>query len=695
MSRILMHRFVVFFVLTLCAGAQQRAGGNQLRLRLNTANGQTQFRIGQSIPIVLTFESDKATNDSVLTGVTPRRIRPQMPDQFSAEPATGWVDPLQDLQWTAEAGVSSFMPGRATLNATHPVFIARSLNEFIVFRVPGHYVVRCTSSRRIATDGASLESSSLALDILPRDEAEDARQFATARATLETGKPPKEPERVMYMDKEKAQADAVNTLRSLDTEAAVTYLASIFGQSRHTDRDIEYALYASQHRAAIVAELERRMSDPDLTLTQTYLVALTELKARIQEKATGHALSTTDWNALDEAINKRVFETAATKTPQAKADTYFYLFETGSSSYRHTPAMRRLLVESLPTASPYTIEVLLSNNWSEIRDPALQPFLKQAVSRQWPQISPSIGGVALLRLAEFDPTSANDLARDALLSGNLSVGDAQLLEFSVPPSSQLDEALLSQYRQGMEVEARIARFASPAAKDEFWNAYNNRGAPNPGPQCASPILAYFFRVDRVEAARRVAEARKGGEQNCMALHFYELERALMSPGLERQLIRDTRSTQPNIRSEALRALSVAGAPGSLAELLQTLDETPGSQQEIIAAILQGRNWVLKADDYSRLEKSCAGTPVCQEIARVRRESEPPYTLHMFDFAGHRGVWLSSHEVDSLADLDAKLNLYPAGATFRWQAEGAVITADEREMRDRVQLLLARHGMRLI
>jgi hypothetical protein len=34
-SRILMHRFVVLFVLTLCAGAQQVAGGNRFTARLS------------------------------------------------------------------------------------------------------------------------------------------------------------------------------------------------------------------------------------------------------------------------------------------------------------------------------------------------------------------------------------------------------------------------------------------------------------------------------------------------------------------------------------------------------------------------------------------------------------------------------------------------------------------------------------
>ena len=111
------------------------------------------------------------------------------------------------------------------------------------------------------------------------------------------------------------------------------------------------------------------------------------------------------------------------------------------------------------------------------------------------------------------------------------------------------------------------------------------------------------------------------------------------------------------------------------------------------AILQGRNWFLKDADYSQLERNCPGGYICQEISRVQRESAPPYDLRLNDFAGHQGVWLSNHEVDSLAELDDKLTQYPAGATFRWQSGGVAINSEEREMRDRVQVLLAKHGMR--
>jgi hypothetical protein len=689
-----MRLLCIFFCATLSGLAQEPI----VRLLLGTVGGRTQFQLGQEIKLTLTFETDNTQKVSIVTGVRRRHVRLQTPDEFSAEPATGWIDPLGDLTWTMEANDQLVMlQYGGNLDATHPVVVERSLNEFIVFRQPGHYVIHCKTERLRSERRTKVESNGLALDILPSDEAEKARQFASARATLEAGKPPKEPERVFYTAKENAQADAVRTLRYLDTEAAATYLASIYGQGRRTGDEIEYALLASEHRGSIVRELERRMADSDLTLTQSFLITLIQLKARLQESNPGHTLSQADWAALDETVNKRVFELAAAKTPEAKAGTYFYLFETGSKSFRGTPEMLRLVVETLPFASLFQIEVLLSNEWSEVRGagPPLVRFLRQAVSHEWPQMSPSISGVALLRLAELDPKTANELATNALFSGELSIGDPELLEFSVPASPQLDQALLAQYQQGKPVESRIARFASPDIKDEVGRAWDARVVPRGTLQCATPLLAYFFRVDPTAAARRVADSRKAGTNPCMALRFYRMERRLMGPGLERQLIQDTTSSDPSIRLAAYQTLSLAGSPATLPELLQALEEATVSKQEIIAAILQGRNWLLKEADFARLAKECAGTLLCQEISRVKRESAPPYTLRLFNMFGHQGVWLSNHEVDSLADLDDKLTQYLLGAQFRWESGGASMSGEERDMRDRVQALLMKHGMTLL
>jgi hypothetical protein len=445
-----------------------------------------------------------------------------------------------------------------------------------------------------------------------------------------------------------------------------------------------------------VRELERRMADSDLTLTQSFLITLTQLKAFLQEAGTGRPFSQDDWTALDEAVDKRAFELAAGKTSEARAGTYFYLFETGSKSFRQSPAVRRLLIESLPFASPFHMEFLLSNSWGEIRSagPTLVPILKQAVSRPWPRLSPNVPGLALLRLAELDPASAKEIARNALLSGQPVISDARLVEISIPASPDVDQALLAQYGTGKPVDARIARFASPAIKDEMWRAYDKKHATDKS-ECATPLLAYFFRVDPEAAVRRVADSRMAGPYPCMALQFPGLERSLMSPGLESQLTLDAKSSDPTLRRAAYQTLSLAGSPAALTSLFQALEERPESAPDAIRAILRGRNWVLTEADYARLMETCPATSSCSEVAQIQRESAPPYTLRLFESFGHRGVWLSNRGVDNMDDFDELLRQYPAGATFRWQSGGSMINSDERDMRDQVQVLLAKRGMTLL
>jgi hypothetical protein len=231
----LRRKMTRFPVALVCVAVSAMSQQPPVHLRLGTPGGETQFHIGESIPVTLTFETTGSQSFPVATAAAPRRIRPQTPDEFSAEPDAGWVDPLKDLTWTMEGnGNSMLSQQQSTLDANHPVTVTRTLNVFVVFRAPGHYVVYCNSSR----SGANARSNGLVLEILPRDDAESARQFASARAILETGKPPAELERFIYQAKENAQADAVRTLRDLDTEAAVTYMASIYGQNRRTESDI-------------------------------------------------------------------------------------------------------------------------------------------------------------------------------------------------------------------------------------------------------------------------------------------------------------------------------------------------------------------------------------------------------------------------------------------------------------------------
>lgn len=494
-------RLALFLLATLCVTAQEPA----VHLTLGTPGGRTEFHIGEPIPVTLDFEVKGPRSFQISTDIRLRHLRPQVPDEFSATPTDEWVDPLADLQWYADAmGPSNGSWGSARLDALHPVHIERDLNEFIVFRKPGRYVVHATSARVVGA--GKLETNDIVLHILQRDEAWTARQFAAAKATLEAGKPPKEPERVFYTDKDNAQMDAVRSLRYLETEPAARYLVSIYGHGRRSDQEIEYALLASPYREAIVDEFQRQMADPDLTITQGYLIPLTQIQARLLERQLGHAFSREDWKTLGDATDKRVFELASGKNPESKADTYYYLFRVGSGDLRGSPEVLRRLIAWLPSASPWVAEIFLTTDWDTISSVRAQilPFLKGAVARSWPQFNPSVAGMALLRLAEMEPHAAADAALKELLSSEARIGDPELLELSLPPSRLLDQALLAQYQQGRPVEARIARFASADVDDDLWRAWSARPGRNGQRQsCVTPLFAYFLRVDPTAAPQNV------------------------------------------------------------------------------------------------------------------------------------------------------------------------------------------------
>lgn len=678
-------RVALILLVVQCAAAQQLA----VRLRLATADGRTEFRIGERIPVALIFESTGSQTFQISKDTGMRRLRPQGQDEFTATPATGWADPLAWLPWTADGWGGSMMHrDRALLDVLHPVRIERDLNEFIVFRSPGRYILHAVSSR---VEGAAkpVASNDLELRILPRDDAWTARQFAAAKITLEAGKPPKEPERTIYTDKENAQVDAVRTLRYLETESAARYLVSIYGSGRRSDSEIEYALLASPYSEAILDQYERDMADPGLAISQTYLGPFIEVGGQLKERQLGHKLSPADWKQSGDALDKRVFELAAGKNPQAKADTYYYLYLVGTGYLRGNAEVLDRLVTSLPSASPWVVAQFLSMNWGSIgaAQAHLEPFLKQAITRTWPLFGFSVNGMALLCLAQVDAQAAASIASRELLSGEFAIGDSDLFELPLPSSPALDQALLAQYRQSKPVEGRIARYASAAIKDDLWRIWTAR-PPASGERQSCLMFAYFFRVDPTAAAGRLADLRQDPGGACTALDFGTVERRLMSPGLERQLIADARSPDGNIQSAAFQMLAAGGSHADLPVLLDAIDAAQASRRNRIATVLNARSWVLMDADCERLAKACVGTDLCPEVERARREALPPYTIRPFDSNGHNGVWLANHEMDTLDDLAAALAQFPAGATFRWEEQG-------QETHEKVRALLAARGFLLL
>jgi hypothetical protein len=237
-----------------------------VELRLGTVGAKTEFRIGEAIPISLDFQYAGSESLRVLTGVTIRTIRPQRPDEFSAaavdgsanNSTNGWADPLGDLRWLSEP-VPGSGPRNSPLDSLHPVHLERDLNEFVVFRKPGRYLVTVQTSRVFVYPQAPpyvpsppINATPLELTIQPRDDAWSARQLETAKAILDpfVSRPP------AAQGEAKASIQAIRTLRYLDTEPAAQYLASIYGRAGiFGDRELEYAFYSSSYREVVLAEI--------------------------------------------------------------------------------------------------------------------------------------------------------------------------------------------------------------------------------------------------------------------------------------------------------------------------------------------------------------------------------------------------------------------------------------------------------
>jgi len=143
--------------LTLCLGyvfTMAGSGAQTLNptLGIETEDGQRTFRIGERIPLRLSFINPEGKPYLVESEPCGTRYCGAWwkPEAFEVQPATGWSDPLatffaQYFAWS----------GKATMPhpPTKPLQVLLDLNEWVRFEEPGDYTVKITS-HRIASSSA-------------------------------------------------------------------------------------------------------------------------------------------------------------------------------------------------------------------------------------------------------------------------------------------------------------------------------------------------------------------------------------------------------------------------------------------------------------------------------------------------------------------------------------------------------------
>src|ERR1700677_4079269 len=203
----------------LCAAQK---GGPVLAVR--TVGGQTTFRIGERIPLELSFAATE-TKRYEMTNAGYDRSGRMGYESFSVNPSSGWADPLEKYFANGEfmgGGLFNIVPLEPK-----PVLILLNLNEWMRFDEPGTYRVTVSSSRVNdstkgelfrGNGGVPLTSNTLELQIVaatPEWQAQRLKEILQAKDSPT----PTEVE-------QKRQQDAVRDLRFLGTDGAIMQMAA-------------------------------------------------------------------------------------------------------------------------------------------------------------------------------------------------------------------------------------------------------------------------------------------------------------------------------------------------------------------------------------------------------------------------------------------------------------------------------------
>src|SRR5215217_5186256 len=188
-------------------------------LKVSIANDQREFRIGEAIPLQLSFSSTVTDRYQVNMAQYDRSGRMNY-EHFTVSPAQGALDPLADYL-AVGGGLTSFEFLRST-----PWTIKLNLNEWVRFTQPGEYRL-VISSNRVAVRDQSLpsetspvtaRSNEITLKIVAADPVWQKRVFKNAVATLDAPAPLKAERSEQYAT---SRMQALETLRFLGTVDAV------------------------------------------------------------------------------------------------------------------------------------------------------------------------------------------------------------------------------------------------------------------------------------------------------------------------------------------------------------------------------------------------------------------------------------------------------------------------------------------
>jgi len=648
----------------------------ELSFKMSTKDGQTRFRMGESIPLELSFDS-----------TVPGRYEIHNPDsinaiRFTPQPTDGVAHPFDDFPALLGGPVSSgsAVPRPIPLNG-QPGILQRELNSWLAFRKAGRYRITANvdavtaagmGSNPKANSFIPLQSSVLEIEIVNDPEWSRAELQANV-AIIEAHRIPVNAfgrgSVVNFDDQFAAQKLAL-----LDTRDSMLAMVSIYSRNFNRSRTyipLDRGIRRSPFRADAIAAMEKAIEDPGASISDDFLGTLSALLAVANSKPPDYAKS-----------YEYVFRKLATAFPkkQGEARTVSLQALAGYQGTGGPPLESVNIIFNNMTDLPAPFQTsMLTDRWLFMNSPAASSYLPI-----WASSSGPVRDGALHRLLEVNPPEARALILSRIRNGDWGATPPDLLlRLTDGPLPELDAMLAEALERRQPAEMIIARYATNAIYPRVRASYeSNQLSP------CGDLLAYFFRVDPDYASAQLALARAANPKACPL----RISPLLMSPGLEAAAIRDLDHTDPSIHDAALNLLRDAGSSNAKQALLDRLD----GGTNVLGSLARGRGWVLTPVELDRMEKSCKVT-LCNQYANsvILNSKVRPVQISIDDGRSFEGFNLSTVRGLTFAQLQEMIRQYPPGTAFAF-AKGSPNSDWERQYyQQEIRKLLDMAGMTVI
>lgn len=579
-----------------------------------------------------------------------------------------------------------------------PVMIELQVNEWLSIRKPGRYRISAETTRVVTADrkalAAPVRSNSIEIDVAPPEAGWANEQLRQAVAVLQIPDAPSRPQvgQTLNLAARQAAQDnaehAARTLRFLETPEAARELARFFEHGpTSARRELEAGLFATPYRKEAMDAMEASFLAPDFPITATYLGTLVNL-AKITElgpvaSETGASTAerlrwTTEVNApyqekakpIRAEYEAKLANAIGMKRGEALAVTLQTLVTNGMQPA--APATTKAFAASFGALPENSQHTLLSMNWPSIASPDLIPALQSIAEG-----SGIVRDAALFRLQELAPDIARKITIDRILKTDIS-RDAfsnERVLWNLPDKTlpEVDDALVRALEQGKPAGGLVDRYASDAALPRL-KALVARVPRDQVIREMCSLAAYFFRVDPEWAATEVAQARQGQRGACALSNEY----LPMSPGLEKQAIRDlTDPNSMNVRN-ALTLLQYGGsaaAKGPMLDAFARLHATGINTADRLSvnldlafatALVNANAWLPTEELLAQVEGNCLEDQCKRQAASARRLTTTPIGVTI---GGDLILNLSEigfgpqAAVRSIKQFEARVALYPKGTPF--------------------------------